>query len=412
MAQGHIRIRCKVCRKAGLNEKQCKAHKERVFQAIYPGADGRAISKTFKTLVDAQKWVRETGRELDLGIYRKIRPETVKEISEKLLLSVRVNCRPATISSYQWAFDKHIWPAFGDKYITNVSSRDISVLLASIETKSFSLRKHIITLLKATFKFAEEAGALKDNPTKNIKKIKRSLDEGRLVILTNKQCFDLINIADDPACRLFYKMAIFTGLRPNELCGLKKSDINLDKRQLTVNRTLYYFKTLKERGNHSEPYIFQAPKTKAGYRIVPLIDDLVKDIQIFLINSPENRHNLLFTAPGYAAGHGHTAKQAGEALHHQRDIIEKHFLRHIQTLHRRTEFPILDFYALRHTYCSNLAAMDIPIKKIQYLMGHSDFQTTFNIYAKIKPDDNTDIGQKLQSFVYDNARIPANEDRF
>jgi site-specific recombinase XerD len=37
----------------------------------------------------------------------------------------------------------------------------------------------------------------------------------------------------------------------------------------------------------------------------------------------------------------------------------------------------------RHTFCSNLAMMDINPMKLQYFMGHEDINTTLKVYTKL-----------------------------
>ena len=47
--------------------------------------------------------------------------------------------------------------------------------------------------------------------------------------------------------------------------------------------------------------------------------------------------------------------------------------------------PISEFsvHQIRHSFCSRLVDQDVNIKVIQAVMGHSDFQTTMNVYAEV-----------------------------
>lgn len=55
----------------------------------------------------------------------------------------------------------------------------------------------------------------------------------------------------------------------------------------------------------------------------------------------------------------------------------------------------LDFHRtphlLRHTYITNLCAARPDIKKIQYLAGHANVQTTLNIYARVVGNSPEDL---------------------
>ena len=43
--------------------------------------------------------------------------------------------------------------------------------------------------------------------------------------------------------------------------------------------------------------------------------------------------------------------------------------------------PKMGPHKLRHTFCTMLFDADVDLKTVQYLMGHSDPQTTLSIYA-------------------------------
>ena len=53
--------------------------------------------------------------------------------------------------------------------------------------------------------------------------------------------------------------------------------------------------------------------------------------------------------------------------------------------------PELEFtpHYLRHNYATELIYANIPLKTVQYLMGHKDIRMTMNIYADIRKDEET-----------------------
>lgn len=53
--------------------------------------------------------------------------------------------------------------------------------------------------------------------------------------------------------------------------------------------------------------------------------------------------------------------------------------------------PELEFtpHYLRHNYATELIYANIPLKTVQYLMGHKYIRMTMNIYADIRKDDET-----------------------
>ena len=53
------------------------------------------------------------------------------------------------------------------------------------------------------------------------------------------------------------------------------------------------------------------------------------------------------------------------------------------------------FHSIRHTYATRLFEMDIPVKTVQSLLGHSDIQTTMNIYTHVMKEKKLEILEKL-----------------
>lgn len=49
----------------------------------------------------------------------------------------------------------------------------------------------------------------------------------------------------------------------------------------------------------------------------------------------------------------------------------------------------------RHTSCSLLFAINTPIKEVQKRLGHSDVQTTLNIYAHVTKEQDSETANRL-----------------
>ena len=52
-------------------------------------------------------------------------------------------------------------------------------------------------------------------------------------------------------------------------------------------------------------------------------------------------------------------------------------------------------YNLRHTFATEMAEKGMPMKTLQYLMGHSDIRVTANIYTHISPKMIADARDKM-----------------
>lgn len=64
----------------------------------------------------------------------------------------------------------------------------------------------------------------------------------------------------------------------------------------------------------------------------------------------------------------------------------------------RVQMPNITPHVCRHTYCSNMAKLEMNPKTLQYLMGHSDISVTLNVYTHISFDDAEKELKRMEEF--------------
>lgn len=71
---------------------------------------------------------------------------------------------------------------------------------------------------------------------------------------------------------------------------------------------------------------------------------------------------------------------------------------------------VVDFHALRHTFCTMLAQANVPPKTAQVLARHSSFAMTFDVYARVGSDEEARALTLLPDLC-ETAGDPKNEGR-
>lgn len=66
---------------------------------------------------------------------------------------------------------------------------------------------------------------------------------------------------------------------------------------------------------------------------------------------------------------------------------------------KKNGLPESSFHSLRHSCGSLLLAMGYNIKQIQQWLGHSNFQTTLNIYSHTEHDFKNKITEQLSNTI-------------
>jgi len=161
-------------------------------------------------------------------------------------------------------------------------------------------------------------------------------------------------------------LATDTGMRPQEYVVIGRDKIT--KESVEVDRAL-------ERGGE-----ISVTKTPAGRRVIdisPHVFDLVDHyVRRYAADSefdlafPTSSGRWISTENWAKRGFGAACIEAGLYETVERD--GESYLR-----------PTLKPYGLRHFYASMLIEQRFSLKRIQYLMGHADIQTTLNVYGHL-----------------------------
>ncbi len=178
-----------------------------------------------------------------------------------------------------------------------------------------------------------------------------------------------------PSDRAFLYILYGCGLRRGEALALTRFDVSIERRELTVNKSVAF--------DQNKPYI-KAPKSSHGYRTVPIPDSVYDGIVDYIQTM---RGPQLFTT---AAG-GLMTRMAYRLM----------WDRIVQAMQAVSTKPIegLTAHIFRHNYCSSLCYMlpEISIRQIAQLLGDTD-QMVLEVYNHIldsKKDSSAVIAKAL-----------------
>lgn len=210
---------------------------------------------------------------------------------------------------------------------------------------------HIVKSLRQVLAYAVAVGLLDTNPAKQIP----NPEPKRTEVLPFATLAEVEAVADEllPHYRAIPILGTLTGLRPSELFGLERRDIDRDGRVLHVRRVLV--------GGQIRPY----GKTAHALRVVPLAQkalDALADHPV-RIDTP-----TLFT----------TRTGTPIDLHRWRG-------RHWTPALRAAGFEHRGPYAMRHTFAAWAIAAGLPTFEIATTMGTSLEQLS-KTYAHLLPD--------------------------
>lgn len=273
-------------------------------------------------------------------------------------------------------FNYHILPVFGNKLVSELTTREIVSwhhgLLEKIKSndpsedatrKKKASANRVLNYFKAAMNRAFRNGYIQNDIAWRRVKPFEKVDQAKIRFLTQDECIRLINACDDEF-RPLVQAALLTGGRYGELIKLRCHDYT------------------------PEPGAVHFRETKSGKpRHTPLTDE-----------GKELFEQL-------------TAGREGDDLIFRRNDTPWNSSMQIRRMSEACKVakinPPVSFHILRHAYGSLLAMKGVSLQVISEVMGHSDARMTTKHYAHLQPSYVADtIRANLPSFGIkkDNVR--------
>jgi len=171
----------------------------------------------------------------------------------------------------------------------------------------------------------------------------------------------------------FFVFLFGTGVRIGEAIALRWEDISFVEKSIKISRSLYYA---------GGKYFEGPPKTEAGIRTIPMLpevgDALKNEYEISKLTRASNRE--------YIPGEKGTVFLNSKGSMLYASTVNNAIRNIVNSYNRDNPEKTIDNFSvhqIRHSFCTRLCEQDVNLKVVQSVMGHSNFETTMNIYAEV-----------------------------
>lgn len=269
----------------------------------------------------------------------------VKDIRFEDFIKIYLDCTQNRHSkghraNIEYMLRSRLSPFFKNAVIRQIFPENIHKLFAQLKKKGLENatinRYHQV--LSSMFTEAIQLGFATSNPLNKIKKLPESDKRKEFNYLDKVEIEKLLNACSDE----FYPIAavaIFTGMRKGELCGLKWSDIDFNENLIFVKRS--YTENTKGKAT----------------RIVPMTSD-VKEVLLNQRKILAFKSNYVFPLSDGSMRKGNISKPYKNALK-QAGISKK-----------------ITFHGLRDTFATLFLSDGGTLEYLQEILGHRSKETT------------------------------------
>ena len=282
---------------------------------------------------------------------------TVRELTAEWLLSISSGIRESTKANYRMKTEKHLFPVFGDRPCCSLRAKDVYVFVENKLKSGLSPRyvSDIIVLLKSIFRYASRTYHI-HNVLDGITLPKKGRPEIKIFTNDEQKILERYIGKNQNLTTLGISVSMYMGLRIGELCALKWSDIDFEKRILTVSHTLQRIQTHSD--SKRTKLILSEPKSTSSKREIPIPDCVFKIMETFR----DSEHFYVLSG--------------------SRIPIEPRNLQYrFKRILKNADLPSVHFHSLRHLFATNSIALGFDVKTLSELLGHSSVEITLSRYV-------------------------------
>ena len=264
--------------------------------------------------------------------------------------------KKSSMRIYSYQLEKHILPTLGGLPLRDLGIAQIEACLSNLKQKGHatstlrSVRATFATVLRSAVK----RGYLEKNPAHGVV-IREGDSKKEWRFYSADQVRMLLSVLTEP-CASVVAIAVLTGLRIGEILGLRWKRIDL------------LGATLEVAENYSSGE-FGSPKTRSSRRVIPISSALARVLENHRARmNPASPEELVFQTP------------KGTPL-----SDKNLYNRELAPACDRIGQPRVSWHSFRHTHQTLLHDSGASLKTSQELLGHSDLETTLNVYTHTIP---------------------------
>jgi integrase len=335
---------------------------------------------------------------VDQGVYIPTQM-TVLELGRKWLREhVQPNLKRATAATYRNNFYLHVAPSLGAVRVDDCRPQMVKDLLGRKRTEGLGGEtvSKIRRQMHSMFAFAQDAGLLTVNPAAAPRKRgQRQRRKARGTELSPMQVKRFLEECS-PRWRLFFTIALDTGLRRGELIGLRWGDIDLLERIIYVRRSISAYDSPADLMGDE-----LTTKTEAGERLVPILDGAQAALEKLYAAAKDTREQApVFATIKRARGADGVMRPAGRP-------VEPRWVGRVfrETADRAGLPKTIRLHDLRHTAITNAIGQGEDIMLVAAFAGHAKTSTTTDVYGHLMPKRVHEAARRMRSVSHISSHI-------
>ena len=297
-----------------------------------------------------------------------------------------------TVKASTWQFielraNKHVRPYFKDMYVDKITLRQCQDFV----NKTFKVAPvayvYSVSIVKNTLDYALRLGMIERNPMLYVIKPKKqaNISDNHGNYYNKDELKKFLDVAKNTNLKKYalFRLLAYSGMRIGECLALTWHDLDYKNNTIAINKTL-------ARTNNGIK--IQTPKTKASNRVISLDNETIQVLKMWQL---EQRKQLLKVGINAM-----DSKQLIFSNGKNSFIIVPTVRLAIKQIAKKAGIHSITTHGFRHTHATLLFASGLDIKQVQARLGHSNVQTTLNIYTHAMKEKQDKIGDAFAKYIH------------
>lgn len=305
---------------------------------------------------------------------------------KKWLNMIKASVEETTYIGYEGVINGRMTDYFGNKDITlqNIKPKHIQDFYQYLLNDGLSGNtvKHYHANIRKALQYAMKTDIIPSNPADKVDLPK--IEEYKPKFYTSDDVKVLLNEVIGTKLEIPVMIDCFYGFRRSEVIGLKWSAVDFENDTITINHTITQ--------SNGKLIIRDKTKTKSSKRTLPL-EPIVKTFLLELREKQEKNKELCGDSYNKDYLEYICVDNCGNII--RPDYVTETFLK----LLKRKNLKIIRFHDLRHSCASILLKNGANMKEIQAWLGHSNYNTTANLYAHLDPSSVNNVGKVITNVL-------------
>lgn len=338
----------------------------------------RRLTRTGKTEAEVKTKLKELQRQINTeGVPPALSRTTVKAWAEAWLEITRRDLRPRSWNADRAAIRNYIVPTIGHKRLEQLTPADVRAVGEAVRAagKTTSTGHRYQTTLRTMLTAARQEGHAVPARVLETKLVTSSKSDR--TAMTVPEALAMLHVASFLPHGSRWAMAFLHGMRQGECLGLTWDTVDLDAGMVIVEwqlQPLPYNIPRDRTSGFRIPDGYEVrqvegadhlvrPKTKSGYRVIPLIPGMLEAMRDWREVAPNSPHGLVWPTAGGGPADDKDDRDEWRAIQGTAEVG-----------HPNGRY--YDLHEARHTTATQMLEEGVDPRQITAIMGHSSILTT------------------------------------